>query len=54
MQEQESGSPSTDNDPVDVENHLVVDTHTADFLVQHTTNGKKVICLVYFSATNMN
>ena len=36
------------NDPV------VADIQSADFLVQHTTDGKKVICLVYFSAINMN
>ena len=50
MQEQESDSP-----PVGVENdHVVVDTQTIDSLVQHTTDGKEVICLVYLSATNMN
>ena len=48
MQEQESDSLLIENDPT------VVDTQTVDSLVQHTTDGKKVICLVYFSATNMN
>ena len=48
MQEQESDSLLIENDPT------VVDTQTIDSLVQHTTNGKKVICLVYFSATSMN
>ena len=50
MQEQESDSP-----PIGIENDPVaVDTQTVDSLVQHTTNGKEVICLVYLSATNMN
>ena len=48
MQEQESNSLLIKNDPA------VDDTQTIDFPVQHTTDGKKVICLVYFSATNMN
>ena len=47
MHEQESNS-LIKNDPT------VVDTQTVDSPVQHTTDGKKVICLVYFSATNMN
>ena len=48
MQEQESDSLLIENDPT------VADIQTVDFPVQHTTDGKKVICLVYFSATNMN
>ena len=52
MQEQESGSPSTDNDPI--ENDPVVDTHTANSPVQHTTDGKKIICPFYPSAIIMN
>ena len=48
MQEQESDSLLIENDLA------VVDTQTVDSPVQHTTDGKKVICLVYFSATNMN
>ena len=48
MQEQESDSLLTENDPT------VVDTQTVDSPVQHTTDGKKAICLVYFSTTNMN
>ena len=48
MQEQESDSLLIENDPT------VVDTQTVDSPVQHTTDGKKVICLVYFSTTNMN
>ena len=54
MQEQEFGSPPIDNDPIDVENDPVVDTHTADSPVQHTTDGKKVICLVYLSPPNLS
>ena len=48
MQEQESDSLLIENDPA------VVDTQTINSAVQHITDGKKVICLVYFSATNMN
>ena len=48
MQEQESDNLLIENDPA------VVDTQTVDSPVQHTTDGKKVICLVYFFATNMN
>ena len=48
MQEQESDSLLIENDPA------VADIQTVDSPVQHTTDGKKVICLVYFSATNMN
>ena len=54
MQEQEFGSSPIDNDPVDVENDPVVDTHTADSLVQHTTDGKKIIYPFYPSAIIMN
>ena len=48
MQEQESVSLLIENDPA------VADIQTVDPPVQHTTDGKKVICLVYFSAKNMN
>ena len=48
MQEQESKSLLIENDPA------IIDTQTIESPVQHTTDGKKVICLVYFSATNMN
>ena len=55
MQEQESDSPPIDNDPISVENDPVaVDTQTDDSPVRHTTDGKKILCLVYFSTTNMN
>ena len=54
MQEQEFSSPPTDNDHVDIENDLVVDTHTADSPVQHTTDGKKIIYPFYPSAIIMN
>ena len=48
MQEQEYDSLLIENDPA------VADIQTVDSPVQHTTDGKKVICLVYFSTTNMN
>ena len=48
MQEQESDSLFIENDPA------IADIQSADSLVQHTIDGNKVICLVYFSATNMN
>ena len=48
MQEQESDSLLIENDPA------IVDTQSVDSPVQHTTDGKKVICLVYLSTTNMN
>ena len=48
MQEQESDSLPIENDPA------VADIQNVDPQVQHTTDGKKVICLVYFSATSMN
>ena len=54
MQEQESGSPLINNDPVDVENDPIVDTHTADSSFQHTTDGKKIIYPFYLSAIIMN
>ena len=55
MQKQESDSPPIDNDPVGVENDLAtIDTQTIDSLVQHTTDGKKIIYLFYPSATNVN
>ena len=54
MQEQEFGSPPIDNDPVDVENDPIVDTHTVDSPVHHTTDGKKIIYPFYPSAIIMN
>ena len=48
IQEQESNSRLIENDPA------VADIQTVDSPVQHITDGKKVICLAYFSATNMN
>ena len=48
MSEQESDSLLIENDPA------VADIQTVDSPVQHTTDGKKVICLVYFSTTNTN
>ena len=54
MQEQEFGGPHIDNDPIDIENNPVVDTHTADSPVQHTTDGKKIIYPFYPSAIIMN
>jgi len=48
MQEQESDSLPIEN------NHAIADIQTVDSPVQHTTNGKKVICLARFSTTNMN
>jgi len=48
MQEQESDSLLIENNPA------VANIQTTDSLVQHTTDGKKVICLAHFSATNMN
>ena len=54
MQEQEFGSPPIDNDLIDVENDPIVDTHTDDSPVQHTTDGKKIIYPFYPSAIIMN
>jgi len=48
MQEQESDGFLIENNPI------VADIQTIDSLVQHTTDGKKVICLAHFSTTNMN
>ena len=48
MQEQESNSLPIENNPT------VADIQTIDSLIQHTTYGKKVICLARFSTTNMN
>ena len=48
MQEQESDGLLIENNPI------VADIQTIDSLVQHTTDGKKVICLAHFFATNMN
>ena len=53
MQEQEPDSPL--NDLVGVEGDLVaVDTQTIDSPVQHTTDGKEVMCPFYSSAIIMN
>jgi len=55
MQEQESDSPPIDNDPIGVENDpAIVDTQTVDSLVQHITDGKKIIYPFYPSTTIMN
>jgi hypothetical protein len=48
MQEQEFDSLLIKND------HVVPDIQTVDSPVQHTSDGKTAICLVYFSTTNMN
>ena len=48
MQEQESDSLLIKNNPA------VADIQTIDSLVQHTTDGKKIICSAYFFAINMN
>ena len=48
MQEQESDSLPIEN------NHAIADIQTVDSPVQHTTDGKKAICLAHFSTTNMN
>jgi len=38
-----------------IENNLVVaDVQTVDSLVQHTTNGKKVICSAHLFATDVD
>ena len=47
-QRQKSSSLPIEGDPVDV------DTQTVESLVQQTIDGKKVICSVKLSATNMN
>ena len=55
MEEQESDSLPIKNDPIGIENDpAVVDTQTVTSLVQHTTDGKKIICLFCPSATIMN
>ena len=48
MQEQESDSLPIENNPI------VADIQTVDSPVQHTTDGKKAICLACFSTTNTN
>ena len=48
MQEQESVSLLIENDPA------VADIQTIDSPIQDTTDGRKVTCSIYFSATNMN
>ena len=48
MQEQESDSLLIENDPA------IADIQTINSPVQHTTDGRKVICLAYFSATITN
>ena len=53
MQEQEPDSPL--NDPVGVEGDLVaVNTQIVDSLVRDITNGKEVICSIYFLCKNMS
>ena len=47
-QGQESSSLPIEGDPIDV------DTQIVESSVQQTIDGKKVVCLVYLSATNMN
>ena len=47
MQEQESDSLPIENNPA------VADIKTVDSPVQHTTDGKTVICLAHFFTTNM-
>ena len=48
MQEQESDSLPIENNPA------VADIKTVDSPVQHTTDGKIVICLAHFFTTNTN
>ena len=53
MREQEPDSPL--NDLVDVEGYsIAIDIQSIDFLVWHTTDGKKVTCSFYPSAIIMN
>ena len=53
MREQEPNNSL--NDPIGVEGDPdAVDTQTIDSLVQHTTDGKEVICSFYPSAIIMN
>ena len=54
MQEQGPGSSPIDNDPVDAGNSPIVDTHTIDSPTRHTSDSKKIVCLAYSSAINMN
>ena len=54
MQEQESVSSPINNDPIDVGNNPIVDTHTANSPIRHTPDGKEIVCLAYSSAINMN
>ena len=54
MQKRESSSPPIDNVPIDVENDPVIETHTADSLVQHTADGKKIIYPFYLFAMILN
>ena len=44
MQEQESGSSPINNDPVDIGNNPVVGTQTVNSPIQHTPDGKEVVC----------
>ena len=48
MQEQEFDSLLIVNNPA------VADIQTIDSPVQHTTDGKKIICSAHFSTTKMN
>ena len=45
MEEQGSGSSPINDDPIDVGNNPVVDTHTANSPTHHTPDGKEVVCL---------
>ena len=54
MQEQGPGSSPIDNDPIDTGNSPIVDTHTADSPIQHTLDGKEIVCLAYYSVINTN
>ena len=43
------------DDPIGIENDpAIVNTQTVDSLVQHTTDGKKIIYIFYPSAITMN
>ena len=54
MKEQGPGSSPIDNDPIDTGNSPIVDTHTADSPIWHTSDSKEIVCLAYSSAINMN
>jgi len=44
VEEQGSGSSPINDDPIDVGNNPVVDTHTANSPTHHTPDGKEVVC----------